>query len=330
LIAAIDLDSYDFSPTSRSLIRATEGTISERIPPRTRVRRGAPLELPHVLVLYADPKNTVLHSISPEERQLSPLYDFDLMNDGGHVSGYHVTDEGAIRTVLESFERLADPVDFEQRYRSKDVLLFAVGDGNHSLAAAKTVWEETKRTLPTEAIVGHPGRYALVELINIYDPGLHFEAIHRVVFATGEDFLAEVTHKPDTRLTPVATFDEMLALVGDQSGGQRFGVASADGFSVVAFTEPVSSLAAGSLQPLLDDFARQNPRTRIDYIHGEESTRRLGQTSGNLGLFLPVISKADFFHTIVNDGTFPRKTFSMGEASDKRFYLEARSIVSDT
>ncbi|HUX22702.1 MAG TPA: DUF1015 family protein, partial [Spirochaetia bacterium] len=206
---------------------------------------------------------------------------------------------------------------------------FAVGDGNHSLAAAKSVWEETKRSLSTDRVVGHPGRYALVELINIYDPGLQFEAIHRVIFGTGEAFLAEIADRSDTLVTPAVTFDEMLLLLADQSVGQRFGTASAEGFSVVAFTAPSSSLAAGSLQPILDDFARRNPRTRVDYIHGEESTKRLAQAPGNLGLFLPIISKADFFHTIVSDGSFPRKTFSMGEASDKRFYLEARSIAPE-
>ena len=194
LLAAIDLDAYDYSPTSRSLIRATEGTIAERIPPRTRVRRRAPLELPHVLVLYDDPDHSVLAGISRDPAALRPLYDFDLMKSAGRITASLIADEHSVESILKGFERLAEPRLFAERHGNGDVLLFAVGDGNHSLAAAKAVWDELKENGADPE--QHPGRYALVELVNIHDEGIHFEAIHRVLFGAGDRFANELDRDP--------------------------------------------------------------------------------------------------------------------------------------
>jgi hypothetical protein len=280
-------------------------------------------------VLYDDPGNTVLGPIARHNDRFDRLYDFDLMMKSGHITGYHVSDGRTLRSLLEAFERLADPDAFDHHYQSRDVVLFAVGDGNHSLAAAKTVWEETKKRHGNPFDPGHPGRYALVELVNIHDPGLTFEAIHRVIFKGGDRFVAELSRLAGARTVAVERFDEMLAKIADQTSGQRVGLANDGGFSVVTFDAPTSNIAAGTVQTLLDDFLSHNPEAAVDYIHGEETTLRLGRRPGNLGVFLPTISKSDFFQTIVTDGCFPRKTFSMGEAEEKRFYLEARRILPD-
>ncbi len=327
LVAAIDLDAYDYSPTSRALIRATEGTIADRIPPRTRVRRRAALELPHVLVLYDDPDHSVLAEVSRESGQQRPLYDFSLMKSGGRITGRLIAERSAVESILRAFERLADPKLFAQRHESSDVLLFAVGDGNHSLAAAKAVWEELKQNGADRE--NHPGRYALVELVNIHDPGIHFEAIHRVLFGAGDRFADELSHDAALTVTAVTDFKTLQSMVSDQSEGQRFGVADAKGFRLVAFKNSSANLAAGSLQPMIDDFLARTKGARVDYVHGDETTRRLGQSERNCALFLPALSKSSFFETIVRDGCFPRKTFSMGEADEKRFYLEARKIVPE-
>lgn len=327
LLAAIDLEHYDYRPGSKALVRATEGTIPERIPPRTSVRRGAPLEVSHVLVLYDDPDQTVIGEALAHRHELKCLYDVELMMGSGRVVGYHLDEEPLLERLLAGFERLADPSRFERLHETKEVLLFAVGDGNHSLAAAKSVWEETKRTLELPPNASHPGRYALVELINIHDPGLQFEPIHRVVFGRGREFLRAVTALPYAAYRRIENLPSMMRKVADQSACQRLGVVNGEEIGVLEFAPPTSSLAAGTLQRALDQFLEEQPEAEVDYIHGSESTLELGRKPNNAAFFLPALAKSEFFSTIVRDGCFPRKTFSMGEAEEKRFYLEARRIL---
>lgn len=326
LLAALDLERYDFSAGSATLIRATEGTIPERIPPRTRIRRGASLELPHVLVLYDDPQNH-FGGLVDDPRRMRPLYDFELMERGGRISGRLAQDPRLLENLLRALENLADRDSFKRRYGSDELLLFAVGDGNHSLAAAKTVWEETKRTVGPSNAADHPGRYALVELVNIHDHGIHFEPIHRVLFGGAQAWERRVSSDSRIRMRSLADRDALIETVNRSGSRQSIGMVTERGFSLLELTHPISKLPTASLQAELDDFLRTEHAVKIDYIHGDESAVRLGMRPGNVAFLLPAISKTSFFQTIIQDGSLPRKTFSMGEAEEKRYYLEARRIV---
>ncbi len=324
LIAALDLERYDFRPGSRSLIRATEGTILDRLPPREAIRREAPFELPHIMVLYDDPRQGVLAPLVAAEGSLERLYDFDLMTDAGHLTGFRVDTPPLLEGIAAAFARLADPDAFRARFGSPDPLLFAVGDGNHSLAAAKELWEKTKRELglPPEAL--HPARFALVELVNLHDRGLAFHPIHRLLSGDVAAFLSSLEADPEVRIDPCA--DERSMRLELSSEGHRVGFLGPAACGVATWHHPRRSLAAATVQECLDRFVEKHPATRVDYIHGEEALGRLARRPGNLGLFLPPIEKGEFFATVIRDGAFPRKTFSMGEALEKRFYFEARRI----
>ncbi|GAB4491998.1 MAG: DUF1015 domain-containing protein [Anaerolineales bacterium] len=326
LMLALDLECYDFAKGSTSLIRATEGTIVERLPPRIKIREGAPLELPHILVLIDDPQRTVIEPVAAAKDSLEKLYDFDLMLDSGHLTGYAVPDESGI---VEALRQLARPEVFAEKYGvapDLPVLLFAMGDGNHSLATAKAIWEKNK------ALVGmdHPSRYALVEIENVHDEALEFEPIHRVLFGLKTDiyaaletaFGANVTYQSvDGAAAMVAAVDAGAPdgqLVGFVGGGREFGV--------IEIRNPSTNLAVGTIQAFLDPFLKQGGAEKIDYVHGAEVTVRLGSQPGNVGIYVPGMAKGDLFKTVILDGALPRKTFSMGEAREKRFYVEARKI----
>jgi hypothetical protein len=336
LIAALDLECYDFSADARTLIRPTEGTILERLPPRVRVREGAPLELPHVMVLIDDPERTVIEPLFAEP--LEELYDVPLMLDGGRVRGWRVEHPMLIQWVVERLAWLADPAAFNTRYGVSDepVLLYAMGDGNHSFATAKIIWENLKRVAPDPvAVMNHPARHALVELVNLHDEGLEFEAIHRVAF--GVDVgrllggLKEFCAARDSELRvldcpswPAArqAWTEM-----QQPGRHVIAFVSGERCGVLIIEQPPLTLPVASLQAFLDHYLETRPSVRLDYIHGEDTLERLGAQPGNIGFYLPALAKDDFFRTIIRDGALPRKTFSMGEADEKRFYLECRRIV---
>ncbi len=324
LMAALDLERYDFRAGSRSLIRATEGTIVDRLPPREAIRREAPFELPHIMVLYDDPQHSVLSPLLQTEGSLERLYDFDLMTDAGHLTGYRVDALEHLEAVADAFERLADRTAFRTRYASADPLLFAVGDGNHSLAAAKVLWEKTKRLEGLSGEELHPARFALVELVNLHDPGLTFHPIHRILFGRGEQLLHSLAAEREVRIIPCGDRATMRSAIS--SASHRLGYVGPDGCGTISWEHPRRSLAAATVQEHLDRFLGAHPEARIDYIHGEETVERLAQAPGNLGLLLPPIEKSDFFATVIRDGAFPRKTFSMGEALEKRFYFELRGI----
>lgn len=320
LMVALDLEAYDWHAGSRTPIRATEGTIEDRIPPRKAIRRNAPLELPHIMVLISDPGRTVIEPLAAKASTLPQVYATPLMAGGGHIRSWAVTAPQDVTAFADALTSLAEGLDPE------NPLLFAMGDGNHSFATAKSCWEDLKDDLtPAEQAV-HPARFCLVEIENIFDPGLDFEPIHRVLFGVSRTaFEAELSrHCTSLQFTEAAPA-RLAALIEDQQGAQRFGACDALGAGVYALQGPSAHIPAGTLQKVIDALVAAGTG-EVDYIHGADVTASLGSRPGNLGLFLPSVAKDTFFATIVADGALPRKTFSMGEAPDKRYYLEARAI----
>jgi hypothetical protein len=330
LMLCLDLEHYDYTKGSASLIRATEGTIIERLPPRMKIRTGAPLELPHILVLVDDPERTVLEPLAAAKPGMEKLYDFDLMLGSGHLTGYAVCPD--LETgVVDALRSLAKPETFAARYgvgTDKPVLLFAMGDGNHSLATAKAVWERMKPAVGLD----HPARYALVEIENVHDEGLAFEPIHRVLFGLRKDVLASMRpFYAGITYIPVPNAGMMIRRVDEQKGPAQLvgmvGGGEGKSFGVLEIAKPSSNLPVGTLQAFLDVFMKENGADRIDYVHGEEVVCKLGAQEGNAGFYVPGMDKSDLFKTVILDGALPRKTFSMGAAHEKRFYVEARKIV---
>jgi hypothetical protein len=328
IVLCLDLECYDYNKGSSSLIRATEGTIVDRLPPRIKIREGAALELPHILVLIDDPNHTVIEPLGAAKSKLEKLYDFDLMPGSGHLAGYAV-DEEHENQVVAALRGLADPKTFAAKYgigNDQPVLLFAMGDGNHSLATAKAIWEKVKAQVGME----HPARYALVEIENVHDEGLEFEPIHRVLFGLKKDLLAELetTFGANFKYTPVAGAAEMVKAVDDSEGGkQAIGLVGGGGkFGVIGIAHASSNLAVGTIQSFLDAFLKNGGAEKIDYVHGEDVVERLALQDGNAGFYLAGMHKSELFKTVILDGALPRKTFSMGEARAKRFYMEARKI----
>jgi hypothetical protein len=313
LILAIDLDCYDFTPGNKNLIRATEGTVIERIPPRVAIRRDAPLELPHVQVLIDDPQRLVIEPLfrSVQAKGLDPLYETALMQGGGSVSGWFIP--SGTPQLVRSIEAL-QTLDSYIKYG----LMMAVGDGNHSLATAKAHWEKNRSQLPAD----HPSRYALVEVINLHDSGLSFEPIHRAVAGISLDlFVQEARCWFKDQAVSFAPPDgacshgDTAVVIPVLSRGQNLDM---------TFTGPGISLPVALLQPFLDNLILKTP-ARVDYIHGSSEIRRLAD-AGQISLLLPAMDKHDLFPYIARDGVLPRKTFSMGEAHEKRYYMECRSI----
>jgi len=316
LVLSVDLERYDWTPQSRPLIRSTEGTVKERLPPRMEIRRGAPLELPHILLLIDDEGDKLIPSLGEIARVRPPLYETPLMMNSGSISGWALDTEEAWALLADGLEKLADLA--LARYGSNilsagdDPFLFAVGDGNHSLAAAKAVWEEYKKDHSGEAgLENHPARWALVEVENLYDPGIGFEPIHRVIFGaeSGEVLKA-------------------LSSLGDLRCSQ-----DKPGSRVIRIENLSPVIATAGLQPLLDNFVEQrlaeaNRNCSIDYIHGEEEVIRLAEdtTRKAIGIILPPVRKDGLFKTVAQSGPLPRKSFSMGSAEEKRFYLECRRL----
>ena len=314
LMGVVDLECYDYNAGSSSLIRATEGTVITRLPPRVAVRRNASLELPHIMVLVDDPDKQLIEHLTYETDRMEEVYDFDLMERGGHITGY-LLPEDLQADVCEILNTLARPHDFARKYdaKGKPVLLFAIGDGNHSLAAAKAAYEEKKPHTPQEQWADLPSRYALVELVNLHDESLEFEPIHRVCFDVDADELM----KDFLAAYPGAHYGDgdghTITYVFDTEVGK------------ITIPKPTAQLPVGTLQEFLDQWM-QTHSGRIDYVHGDDVTWELGRKPGNIGFLLPAMGKDELFKTVIFDGALPRKTFSMGEAHDKRFYLEARKI----
>ena len=299
LIGKIDLEEYDYYKGSTSLVRATEGTVLERIPPRQAVRRDAAVELPHVMLLIDDAENTV---IGPLSACTDVVYDFDLMQGGGHAKAWFVP-EDMQKAAVAALEKLAD----------EQPLLFAVGDGNHSLASAKALYEEEKAKFGPGSENTLPSRYALVEIVNLYDTALEFEPIHRVLFNVDAPALMEAL-----KAEYPGTYE------GKGEGHViQYAYEGAEGF--ITIPDPKAQLEVGTLQSFLDKYIKGTD-IGIDYVHGDEITIQLGKKPGCMAFLLPAMDKGDLFKSVINDGALPRKTFSMGHAEDKRYYIEARKI----
>ncbi len=312
LIGIVDLEAYSYEKGSQTLIRATEKTVIERIPPRMKVREKALLELPHIMILIDDDKKDIIESLKNKVSKNDVVYDFDLMQKGGHIKGYKLSNE-ASNEVISKLETLADKDNFEAKYdvHDKGVLLFAMGDGNHSLATAKACYEKLKMTMSKEEYLNHPARYALVELVNLHSDALEFEAIHRVMFDI------DVEHF----INSLYNYYE----INEQGDGQKFELVTKDFDKVLYIKNPKSNIPVGSIQLFLDEYLKDN-KGKIDYIHGEDVTKELGSKDGNVGIIFDAMDKNDLFKTVILDGALPRKTFSMGHSNDKRYYLEARKI----
>ena len=312
LVGMVDLEQYDYEPGSASAVRATEGTVMSRIPPRVAVRKNAPLELPHVMLLADDPDKTVIEPLAGRKGRMELVYDFDLMERGGHITGWKLDGE-SMTLVARALTRLTDPAAFRAKYGVEDVMAFAVGDGNHSLATAKECYERQKKLTPKDQWDMLPARFALCELVNLHDPALRFEAIHRVLFGVEPEGVVE------------ALLKRFPGAHRGEGEGHVLRYLHASGQGAVTVPHPAAQLEVGTLQPFLDDYIKTSGG-RIDYIHGADVARRLGERPGNLAFLLPAMGKDQLFPTVIRDGALPRKTFSMGEAHDKRFYLEARKI----
>ena len=317
LVGMADLEQYDYEPGAASAIRATEGTVMARIPPRVAVRKNAPIELPHAMLLADDPGKTLIEPLAAQTGEMELLYDFDLMERGGHVKGWLLSQQ-QLEGVAAALSALADPAAFRARYGVEDqpVMLFAVGDGNHSLATAKECYERQKRLMPPEKWASLPARSALCELVDLHDESLEFEPIHRVVFHTD----------------PQALLDALVrAFPGARRGKEPSGdglplrYVCAGGEGAVTVPSGAARLPVGALQSFLDDYLMDHDG-RVDYIHGADVAREFAARPGNIAFLLPPMDKRELFPSVIHDGVLPRKTFSMGEAHDKRFYLEARKI----
>ncbi len=333
LVVALDLEHYDFRSGADTLIRATEGTIVDRLPPRIRVRESAPIELPHIMVLIDDPDRTVIEPLF--DLELESAYDFSLMLDGGHLRGWKVTDPGVIANIATALRRLADPAGFRNRYGvDGSPMLYAMGDGNHSFATAKAIWEKVKADADDRSeVMNHPARYALVELVNLHDEGLEFEPIFRVLFQVDLRDLSQAMtvffEECDFTWRLFESREKMTEALrqAESQQGHVLPFVAGGRFGMAVVNRPRHNLAVGTLQSFLDVYLEQNPKTRIDYIHGDDAVMEFGSREDAMGFYLPSISKNDFFRTIILDGALPRKTFSMGHADEKRFYVECRRII---
>ncbi len=327
LVVAVDLDGYDWKPDAKAPIRATEATIVDRIPPRMEIRRGAPIESPHIMLLANDPGKKLVEGIGARVTSGTPLYETDLMLNAGSITGWAVDSAEDLDYAAQAIESLAQAGTGDDG----STFLFAVGDGNHSLATAKAVWDELKassrdgKASDGASIQNHPARYALVEIVNLYDEGLTFEPIHRVLFGTSAAELSKFLAEKLGGTLKAAQSPESLERAVSEPNETRFGFVSREGISYL--DSPASTLAVSRLQPALDDFIARHPGVKIDYIHGSDEVFRLAAGENAVAMLLPPVEKNRFFATIAEGGPLPRKSFSMGEASEKRFYLECRKLT---
>lgn len=318
LMCCIDLETYEWKPFTTANIRATEATIVERIPPRMEIRRGAPLELPHIMLLANDKDGCLVEACGENAKKNAPVYCGDMMMNGGKISGWAVTDNSIVEKALN---KIAE----ENRQADGSTFLFAVGDGNHSLATAKSTWEEHKKET---GVTDDSVRYALVEIVNIYDAGLTFEPIHRVVFnADSSDLIQKLAEKLDGTVSEASSKEEMIEAVKKSNADFGFAFKENGNQKYKILKTKITELAVSKLQPALDEYLKEG-EMEIDYIHGTEDVLELGTKDNGTGILLPPIAKDSFFETIGKTGPLPRKSFSMGEADEKRFYLECRKLFN--
>ena len=300
LVAAIDLDEYEYSKKSDALIRSTEGTIEERIPPRLKIRKDAEVEFPHVMVLFDDEKREILEELYKNRSSYKKMYDFDLNMGGGHIEGYFI---GETDSVIKKFDALLDDERLIKKYGKADRIQFAVGDGNHSLATAKAHWNNVKQTLTPEEKSLHPAKYALCEILNIYDEGIYFEPIYRLVFGVDKSAFLDGLKKIDAGNIEIYDGKETVSFSGIATLPE--GIAATDAY----------------IKGYIEKFGGA-----VDYIHGENNLKKLVSEKNGVGILFDKLKKEDLFKHVSSRGAFPRKTFSMGEGIEKRYYLEGRRI----
>lgn len=308
IVGMVDLEQYDYSDDATTDIRATEKTVPERIPPRMNIRRDATLELPHILLLCDDERHMLIESVEAIKGECPKLYDFDLMENGGHITGWLV--EGANVDMFNyKLDQYVEYTKSKFVNSGKTPMIYAMGDGNHSLATAKACYEELKKNNPEKDLSNHPARFALLELENIHDDSQQFEPIHRIITEVNvEDLLAQ-----------------MNTCICSEEGHQiTYCVAGKE--EIIYLNKELGELPVAILQKFLDEYLEKEDG-KIDYIHGEDVTKELSMKENSIGFILPGIEKGDLFKGIVMDGVLPRKTFSMGHANEKRYYLEARKIA---
>jgi len=303
LVGAVDLEDYDYNKNSKAKIRSTEETVPSRLPPRIKIRENALLELPHVMILYNDENDILMSGLKQNTANLKKAYDFDLMQNSGKITAYNLDTQNInfVKETLGKFENGG--------------VLFAVGDGNHSLATAKECWENVKKSIKPEEYENHPARYALAEIVNIYDKSLEFEPIYRVLFDVEPLDVIE-NMKKEFEISEDSPSCENY---------QEFDVYYGETTKKIFINNPKYALPVKNLQVFLDDYLKQNSG-RIDYVHGKSETIEFSKKNNSLGFIFDTIQKSDLFPAIAKDGVLPRKTFSMGEADDKRFYIECRKI----
>jgi Protein of unknown function (DUF1015) len=315
MMIAVDLDQYSFASDTKSLIRPTEGTVMDRLPPRIEIRKNAPLDLPHILLLINDEEKSIIEEAFKHTESFKSVYNFELMQNGGKVKGELISDEVYLEKICTAFEKLAE----------KNDMLFAVGDGNHSLATAKEIWEQLKKEGAPE---DHPARYALVEVENIFNEGIVFEPIHRVLFnVDSEAFFTALTEATSAEFISLESELKMKEAILSDSEDHRIGFINNGKWGYISISEPQTKLTYEVIQRFLDAYLKENNSISIDYIHGDKAVYDLGGKKGNLGLYLTAIKKSEFFDMIVGGGALPRKTFSIGEAEEKRYYIESRKIT---
>lgn len=303
LVGAVDLEEYDFKVGSKTKIRATEGTITERIPPRLKIRKDAKAEFSHIMILFDDENKSINEKLYENRAAYEKVYDFTLNMGGGSIEGYFIPDTDEI---LNGFKALSDSERLIKKYGKLDEFIFAVGDGNHSLATAKTHWENVKKTLSEEEKLTHPARYAICEFVNIYDDGIYFEPIHRFIKGVNvEDFTLKLQ---SANVGNITVFDGEKDTTHTKNSSLPDTIKSLDAF----------------IKSYIDEFGGE-----IDYVHGEENVRNLVKAQNGVGVFLDKLDKSELFKYVSKNGALPRKTFSMGENIEKRYYLEGSIIAND-
>ena len=300
LMISFDLEQYDY--TKQLAVRATEATVPERLPVRVKIREKACLELPHALLLLDDETKSIIEPLYQNKDKLQKLYSTELNNDGGSIEGYKVENS---QEIINKIEELCSGENLKRKYGSDKPFMFAVGDGNHSIATAKLCWESLKKTLKPEERANHPARFCLCELVNLYEEDLLFEPIHRVVFNVGQDFVAHLQNN----------------LFGEEKITLNY-----CGKEYICNVDKNSAVAIGQIQEVIDKYIANNPIAEQDYVHGTNHTLEVASENNGVAVFMPKLQKADLFKYISTGKILTRKSFSMGEAEEKRYYLECKQI----
>ncbi len=318
ILLAMDLEQYDYRIENKPLIRATEQTVLSRIPPRVKIRDGAPFEMPHVMLLMDDERDAVIGPLHAQRDGLKKIYDFDLMMGSGRIEGWLADDPALINSAIDAISRL----------HRHDNMLFCVGDGNHSLATAKTIWEEEKQHIPPHQRANHPLRYALCEIINLRDIAVEFMPIHRVIFGVNPTACAQfiVETLRERGVDAKLIFGRWRSETTDEDGKMQIPILYKDGAGRIVLENPEHVLAVGEVQDIFEKFVAKTPGAHIDYIHGDEAFMELATGYDCIGFYFPSLRKSTFFDLIIKCGVLPKKTFSLGEAEQKRYYLECRML----